>query len=200
MKTKRQNTAFKANLKVMAGLLFLMLAALCSNSQNQKDRLTSFDTPQTYSGKIEIDSSKNVELSLTLSADAGQITEIKLTAEKLYLTPDNYTAKNVDSKAQFVFMEQTSARTVVKTRNEGGYNVVATNENGQSIVSHIEFTGGIASNNAVDMNSDKLQLDGMPLICDLTVTNSRIYGTVKIELNGGGTKTVNAELKNSAIN
>ena len=191
-------------------LLMMLIIASCGNKSSKNDssaeKLTSFSEPQLYSGKIELDSSKNVVLNITLSANAKQITEIKLTAERLYLMPENISKKQSDANADnsknlgFVYLEDAKMQTFMAIKTEDGYNVMATDEQGRTILGHLEFSGGFASKNAADVNNGKLLLAEAPLICDLALTNSRIYGTVKVEMQSGGTKTADVELKNITAN
>jgi hypothetical protein len=199
MKTKKQNKASLSLTGIATMLLMMLIIASCGNNSSKQDKLTSFSEPQQYSSGIEIDSSKNVVLTLTLSADAKQITEIKLSAEKLYLTPENVSKKQNDAKGtvEFAYLERSAMQTIMAIEtNQDGYNVVATDESGRPILDHLEFTGGFASGNAVEIKDGKLQIAEIPFICDLTITNSRIYGTIKIEISGGGTKNIDVELKN----
>ena len=182
---------------IVACLAVTALFVTCGNNASLK----SFSEPQQYSGKIEIDSSKNVILDITISADAKQITEIKLSAEKLYLTPENFSEKQSDAKdnkdVEFTFSEHSSMKTFMKIETtKEGVRYVATDESGHQMLGHLEFTGGFASKNATVIDNGKLQLNEFPLICDLKITNSRISGNIKIILNGGGTQTVDVELKN----
>ncbi|MDR1526369.1 MAG: hypothetical protein LBS46_01710 [Dysgonamonadaceae bacterium] len=50
-----------------------------------KGKFIRFTEPQIYSGTIAFEKSKNVELKLTLSADATQVTELDLLADELHL-------------------------------------------------------------------------------------------------------------------
>jgi len=201
MENKRKNKAF-LSLKGTATMLLMMLMIAACGNKSSNDKLTPFNEPQQYSGEIELDSSENVVLDISLSANAKQITEIKLSAEKLRLMPENVSEKQQDAagskqKVEFAFLEDAAMQTFMAiTKTESGYNVVATDASGNTIISHLEFTGSFGSTNAVDIDNGKLQLTDAPLICDLTLTNSRIYGTVKVEIRGGATKTANVELKN----
>ena len=206
MKKQTKHKALQSLKGITTMLLMALIIVSCGNNSSNKDSLTSFSEPQQYSGEIEIDSSKNIALDITVSADVKEVTEIKLTAEKLYLTPENFSkqqnnANDNKKNVEFAFLERSSMQTFMATETtSGGYNVVATDASGSPKLEHLEFTGGFASKNAVDINNGKLQLNEIPIICDLTITNSRIYGSVKIELNGGGTQNVNVELKNITSN
>jgi hypothetical protein len=168
----------------IAAILLMTLVIACGDSKKE---------PQQYSGVIEFDSSKNVVLDITLSANAKQITEIKLTAEKLHLSPENVRekqngAKGGSSNAEFIFLEGSSMQTTFANAVVYG--------SGQPTPSHLEFTGSFASQNAIDVNNGKLLLTEGPMICNLTITSSHIYGEINVEISGGGTKTANVELKN----
>jgi hypothetical protein len=63
-------------------------------------------------------------------------------------------------------------------------------------VSYMEISGGLEVTSSIDIIESKITLDDRPVICDLTVTNSCIYGTVKVEMDDCETKQVYAVFKN----
>jgi hypothetical protein len=178
--------------------LVILATAACGGG---KEKLTSFSEPQEYVGEIEFEGSKKVVVSFRLSADAKQITELKLSAEELILTPKtdiNEETENQEKEIEFSFSEASQLRTNFKLENRQG--VVATDESGQPIVDNLVFTGGFESTSPIELNDDKISLNVMPLICNLTVTNTRIYGNIKIELGRSETKSVKAEFRNTIEN
>ncbi|MDR1347151.1 MAG: hypothetical protein LBJ63_01785 [Prevotellaceae bacterium] len=188
--------------KLLTIIASICLLTACSGTSG---KLTPFAEPQEYVGSVSFENSKNVELRFILSADAKQITEIKLTADELSLTPENAGDRQEKKQAEgnaetaFVFLENTTARTSIDTRQdeESGYNVMSTDSQGNSAVKEIMFKGGFKSESPVELNGGKLYLDAAPLIIDLTVTNERIYGNVKFEFQSCGTKSVYAVFKNT---
>ncbi|MDR1197731.1 MAG: hypothetical protein LBK94_01790 [Prevotellaceae bacterium] len=189
--------------KLLTVIASICLLAACSGKGG---KLTPFAEPQEYAGSVSFENSKNVELRFILSADAKQITEIKLTAGELPLTPENagdrQDKKQTGDSAEitFVFLENTTAQTSLATKQdeESGYNVMATDSQGNPAVKEIMLKGGFMSDSPVELNGGKLSLDAAPLILDLTVTNERIYGNVKVEFQGCGTQSVYAVFKNTA--
>jgi hypothetical protein len=186
-KAPKQSGETKIKFLTIAALICFVCA--CSGSKN---KLTSFDKPQEYAGIVEFENSKNVEIRLMLSANAKQITGIKLTADELFLTPENadrQEKKQTGENAEitFAYTERTTAKTNIATSKD---------ESGNPVVKDVIFTGGFASADTVELKGGKISLVAAPLIFDLTVTNACIYGKIKCELSGCGTQSVYAVLKN----
>ncbi|MDR0754340.1 MAG: hypothetical protein LBF04_03015 [Prevotellaceae bacterium] len=178
----------------------LSLLAACSGPAN---KLTPFAEPQEYVGNVSFEDSENVEVRFTLSADVKQITELKLTADKLVLTPENtgdrQDEKQVEKEITFTFLENATLRkniAIVKDERTG-YNVAQTDSSGNSVIGSIVLAGGIKSNDTIELSDGKISLPSAPLIFDLTVTNACIYGEIKFEFQGCGTKPVYTVFKNT---
>ncbi|MDR3094191.1 MAG: hypothetical protein LBU62_06070 [Bacteroidales bacterium] len=54
-----------------------------------KTHLNSFSDPQTYSGTVNFEKSKDVTIDFTLSADSKQVTNLKFSAGELYMLPSS---------------------------------------------------------------------------------------------------------------
>jgi hypothetical protein len=211
---KKQPLADKQEEKSMKKLFLAALLALSfagvlcpvafvspawAEGQASTTQLTSFSKPQEYSGEIEFKGSKKVVITFSLSADAKQITEMKLSTEKLILTPKssiNKKSKPEKKESIFKFSKKSSVRTNMKITTSNGYNVMALDASGNPVIDNIVFTGGFESTSPIDVNNGKISLDVAPLISDLTVTNTNISGNVKVELQGCETKSVHAVFKN----
>ena len=153
-----------------------------------------FFTEQEYSGEIQFEKSKKTTLYLTVSADLKKVTKLTLSTEELYLTPANFSKQNKSSSKQdivFKYMEKSRVAVSFAIKQTSGYNVPTDD------VSNMQFTGGFETTSPIEVIDGKITLDFRPLICDLTVTNSCIYGTVNVEIEGCGTKSVYAVFKNT---
>jgi len=187
--------------------------------ENKKGELTSLtDTPkladnlfevnyvpmffseQEYSGEIIFERSKNVTLRLTLSADLKQVTKLIISADELHLTPANFDRQREISSGQesiFKYLDNSRLTTNLAITTISGINVMARDASGYPIVESLLFKGGFETTSPIDINDGKITLDIRPLICDLTVTNACIYGNVKVQVSGSGTKSVYVVLKNT---
>jgi hypothetical protein len=135
-----------------------------------KGKFVHFIDPQIYSGTIAFERSKNVELRITLSADATQVTELKLIAEELYLSPPNYVANQNDLSNLFRYSGQ-----VVSMFKESG-------------ITYETLKGGrIEAAEPIAVHDGKIVLDNV-IAYDLSITDACIYGTVKVSLNKCATK------------
>jgi hypothetical protein len=185
-------------------LLFIASASLLAACSENKSKLTPFAEPQEYVGNVSFEDSKNVEVRFTLSADVKQIAELKLTAEELFLTPENagdrQDEKQVEKngKVTFTFLEETTAESTfaIKKDEATGYNVMANDSLGNPVIGSITLKGGIKSDDTIEVKDGKISLSSAPLLFDLTVTNACIYGKIKFEFQGCGTKHVDAVFKN----
>ncbi|GEM_PF-5797243 len=160
--------------------------------------LTFFDEPQIYTAIIPYDKSKNVEVSFTLSPDVTQITELKFSADELYLTPKNWTKKTNTDKSKesiFKYSERTTASTNFAIQSVQGYNTVATDASGNLIIDNIVLKGGLENTAPLEVINEKVYSD-MGMIFDLSVTDACIYGEIKFEMNGCGTPAVYTVMKN----
>lgn len=158
-----------------------------------------FFSEQEYSGEIPFEKSKDVMMHLTLSADLKQVTKLQLTVGKMILTPANFNKqrKKSDKASIFKYLENSAVRENIAIQNIGGFNVPARDASGGFVVSDMEFTGGgFEITSPIDITDGKIVLDERPLICDLTVTNACVYGTIKVETSGCGTQAMYAVFKN----
>ncbi|MDR3286486.1 MAG: hypothetical protein LBT27_03485 [Prevotellaceae bacterium] len=183
-------------------LVSIVILATAACGSGGKEKLTSFSEPQEYVGEVEFDGSKKVVISFRLSADAKQITELKLSTEELILLPktdNNSETKSEENEIEFKYSGESQVQSNMKIEQDKatGNNVVARDKSGNPIFESIVFTGGFENSSPIDLKNDKIVSDAMPLICDLTVTNTRIYGDIKLELRGFETKSVKAEFKNT---
>jgi hypothetical protein len=113
-----------------------------------KGKFIRFTEPQTYSGTVPFEKSKDVELTFVLSADATQATELYLTAKELYLYPN---------------------KSHIKSMTVGG---------GLTLTSR----------SPVDIPDGKIEGRASFLVCDLTIADACIYGTVQVAFDDGATK------------
>ncbi|MDR1673360.1 MAG: hypothetical protein LBS09_07895, partial [Bacteroidales bacterium] len=140
-----------------------------------------FAEPQVYSGTVDFEKSKNVELQLTVTADAAQVTELQLNADELYLSPKNFTKLNNEkSKLEFRTLEQTI---ILTSYHSAG-------------LSNVVLKGGIKTATPFATPDAKIVLDDI-VSCDLSITDACIYGTVKVVISGCGTEQVYAVLRNT---
>jgi hypothetical protein len=142
-----------------------------------KSKFIRFVEPQIYSGTVSFEKSKNVELQLTLSADATQVTELKLIADELYLSIQDYVELNDKSTIEF--------------RSFGS---ISSSFNGNGITNSV-FKGRIEATSSFEILDDKIVSNDVTT-CDLSVTDACIYGTVKITMFGCATKQIYAVLRN----
>jgi len=177
-------------------LLIVVSASLLFSCSGNKGNLTSFDNPQEYVGEVVFENSKNVVLHFYLSADAKQITEIKLIADTLLLKPA-ISKSTQTGESIFKYSSRATLQTnmAIET-NADGYNVAKLDANGNTIVESALFIGGFESTSPTDLKDDKISLTTFPLILDLTVTNTEISGNIKVELSNFTTKSVHAVFKN----
>ncbi|MDR2564412.1 MAG: hypothetical protein LBC98_10835 [Prevotellaceae bacterium] len=142
-----------------------------------------FFSEQEYAGEILFEGSKNVNLYFTCSADLKQITTLKLSAEKLHL-PLKY-SNNQDTESDEKNTFRYSDNSIVSSSlNKDGY------------MTNCQVKGGVESVNPIEIKDSKIRMKLIPVICDLTVTNACIYGTLKVGLNGFETKSVYVVFKN----
>lgn len=165
-----------------------------SVQQPQPAAPVTFTSEQEYTGEIPFEKSKNVVLHLTLSPDLKKVAKLELTTGKLYLTPQNFDEKRKDSKKESIFKSlkntQVNMNMAIKTLPDG-YRVLGDG------IDNIQITGGgFEVTSPIDVTNGKVALNDRPLISDLTVADGYIYGTVKVELQGCGTKQVYVVLKN----
>jgi len=161
----------------------------------QKRNLTSFDVPQTYTGTIPFKRSKTVTISLTLSEDTKQVTQIKFSAKSLYLEPKK-AGKGNAGKSIYKYAEGASVQTNLSiAKTPEGYNVMARDKSGNPIVDSLNFTGGILNVKPIDVVNGKISSDS-GLLFDLTVSEACIYGKIKVEIEGGTTSWANVIAKN----
>jgi hypothetical protein len=159
---------------------------------------------QEYSGAILFDKSKNVVMDLTLSTDLKQVTTLTLKIGELILLPEFFDAKHQQSKKESIFryLKNTNMRSsfkieTIQTTGGAGINVIARDENGYPILADTQLSGGgFETTTSIDVIDGKITLNDRPFICDLTVTDACIYGTVKIEMNECGTKAVYVVFEN----
>jgi hypothetical protein len=160
---------------------------------------------QDYSGAILFDKAKNVAMKLTLSTNLQQVTMLTLKIGELSLLPEFFDTKRQQSKKESIFryLKNTNARSnfkieAMQTTGGGTINVMARDENGYPIITDTQLSdGGFETTAAIDVIDGKITLNDRPLICDLTVTDACIYGTVKLEMNGCGTKSTYVVFKNT---
>lgn len=154
----------------------------------------AFFAEQDYSGEIPFEKSKNVVLYLTLSADLQKVTKLKLTIGELNLTPANFDKqrKVSEGKSIFNYLENSNLRTNFAIKTINGYNVPSDD------ISNVQFIGGgFETTSPIDIIDGKITLNKRPIICDLTVTNACVYGTVKVEMYDCGTQSIYAVFKNT---
>jgi len=159
-----------------------------------------FFSEQEYLGEIPFEKSKNVVLYFTLSADLTKITNLKLTVEELNLTPANYDKQRKKSERESIFeyLENSNIRTNIALKTVNGYNVMAVDASGYPVIGSLDFNGGgLETTSPIDIIDGKITLEERPFICNLTVTNACIYGTIKVEMNECGTQSTYAVLKNT---
>jgi len=160
----------------------------------------TFFSEQEYSGEIQFEKSKNTTLNLTLSGDLKKVTKLILSSEELQLIPANFDKKHKEltsGDSIFRYLKNTNVRTELALTKINGYNVMATDASGNAIVSSMQLKGGFEATSPIDITNGKITLNIIPLICDLTVTNACIYGTVKVEINDCGTASVYSVFKNT---
>lgn len=159
-----------------------------------------FFTEQEYSGEIAFAKSKNIVLYLTLSADLKKVIQLKLSVEKLHLTPANFDKQRKKSQQASIFkyLKNTMIREIYAIKTINGINVIARDASGYPIISDVQLDGGgLETTSPIGIIDGKITLHERPLICDLTVTNSCVYGTIKVELEGCGTQSTYAVFKNT---
>jgi hypothetical protein len=153
----------------------------------------AFFSEQEYSGEIPFNKSKNVTLHLTLSADLKTLKQLTMKTEKLYLIPANFDNKRKNSKGESIYkyLGNSSMQTNFGIENVGGYNVLS------GEISNLQFRGGFETTSPIDIPEGKITLNERPVICDLTVANACIYGTIKVEMGGSGTNSPYVVLTNT---
>jgi len=159
-----------------------------------------FFSEQEYSGEIPFEKSKNAALHLTLSADLKKVVKFKLSADNLYLTPENLDKQRKNLSKQesiFKYLENSTMSLDFATTKVNGYNVQAVDASGNYVISKLQLVGGFEATSLIETIDNKIKLDDRPVICDLTITNACIYGTVKVEMDDCGTKSVYAVFKNT---
>ncbi len=158
-----------------------------------------FSSEQEYSGEIPFENSKNVTLKMTLSADLKRVTKIAISGKEIELTPAHFDRqrKAPGRESIFKYSERSEMQTNFAITTVNGYNVIATDASGRSKIENLQFKGGIETTEPIDVAGNKIVLDERPFICNLSVTKAEIHGQVKLELNGCGTKSVYAVLKNT---
>jgi hypothetical protein len=180
-------------------LIITSISLLCACTDN-KSKLTSFAEPQEYAGEVVFENSKNVVVHFILSADATQITELKMTADTLSL-PIKADSKKNEAQAEeviFKYSDDASIRVNYSTTetNAEGNKVIKVDENGNPLPSNVVFRGGFESTSPIKLINNKISLNAFPLIADLTVTNTEISGKIKVELKGFITESVSAVFEN----
>ncbi|MDR1667763.1 MAG: hypothetical protein LBS03_08770, partial [Bacteroidales bacterium] len=159
----------------------LLGGELVAPAGDTEGKFLRFAEPQVYSGTVDFEKSKNVELQLTVTADAAQVTELQLNADELYLSPKNFTKWNKDTpKLEFRTLEQTS---ILTSYHSAG-------------LSQVVLKGGVKTATPFATPDAKTVRDDI-VTCDLSITDACIYGTVKVILNGCATKQVYAVLRNT---
>ncbi|MDR3340667.1 MAG: WG repeat-containing protein [Candidatus Symbiothrix sp.] len=172
------------------------LATVVQNSDTSKiDKNGEKPKPQEYVAEVSFEKSKKIVVTIRLSADLKQATELYLSAKELYLTPKK--GNDNGGKSIFKFSEKTTTRTNIKIENMNGYNAPATDASGNYIIDNIVFFGGFETSSPIDISDNKISLNDAPFICDLTVIQACIYGNIKIRLQGCETKSVYVVLKNT---
>jgi hypothetical protein len=157
------------------------------------DYTPTFFSEQEYVGEIPFDKSQNVLLSLTLSPDLKQITKLTLSAKSMTLTPRNFDKSNINPKDDGLFKYlKNSTRTISFNFQSGvGSTLSASN------ITRLQLSGGLEATRPIDIAEGKISWNERPIICDLTVTNACIYGTIKLEIESCGTTSTYAVFKNT---
>ena len=161
-----------------------------------------FFSEQDYSGEISFANSKNVMLQVTLSADLQQAMKFKFLVGEMNLTPANFDKqrKNSEQKSIFKYLENSRTLANYAIQTENGYRVFARDASGNMVISNLLFEGGgFEATSPIDIIEGKITLNDRPLICDLTVTNACVYGTIKVEMNECGTQSTYAVFKNTTV-
>jgi hypothetical protein len=166
-------------------------------ADSTKGKFVRFTEPQVYSGSVTFGKSQNAELKFTLTADATQVTEIKLTTKELYLYPKNHVAKEGESESKLEFRsgEKTSVVTSFALKKVNGISVLATDANGRMMLDKTILKGYIKTVTPVETLDNKIVLNDI-ITCDLSITDACIYGTVKIIVEGCATKQQYAVFRN----
>jgi hypothetical protein len=150
-----------------------------------KGKFIRFAEPQRYSGTVVFDQSKETEITLKITADAAKVTDLSLLTKQLNLDLKNYKKSEFASNSEIEFRTTIDATMQVKVSM---YNGNETNT--------MTFSGGLKMSTPVDIVDDKIELNDV-VACDLTVTESCLYGKIKITLEGCATNWVYAVLKNT---
>ena len=178
--------------KDKAGLKNLTLVPRLAGKLFVSDYTPTFFSEQEYSGEIQFEKSKNVTLKLTLSRDMKKVTKLILSAEELQLTLPNFDKQRRKlSKAEedkFIYSENSNL--IMDLTGKG-------DANGNPIIRSVQLKGGFKATSPIEIVNEKITLDAIPMICDLTVTNACIYGTVKVEGWGCGTKAMYVVFRNT---
>lgn len=161
--------------------------------------LTSFDESQIYKGTITFEKSRNVEITMTLSPDATQITKLLFEAEELQLTPKHWekrTKKEGEKKLVYTYTKGSTANSnFAITQTPQGYNVAATDASGNYIIDKTIFKGGLETDGPLDIIDEKVSSD-IALLFELKVTDACIYGNIKAIMEGCGTPWAYVVLRN----